>query len=218
MSEKITDGSSEAQRRAEKIKAIRRSIRSEAEVAPMTYENKSESERTESIADRIAKVKEKRDATAADILEELDRAIAREKADAERSAADKAEADAKAKENASPDISDILPALETPAHEELQELAEEVAEDFTEVSSDITGYTEDFTEAEAETEACGAEINNAYAQAAETESVTEEKDEETMVFTPIGHAAETKQAEERIRPIHRVREDKSPEPIIRAAA
>ena len=66
MSEKITDGSSEAQRRAEKIKAIRRSIRSEAEVAPMTYENKSESERSESIADRIAKVKEKRNETAAE--------------------------------------------------------------------------------------------------------------------------------------------------------
>ena len=218
MSEKITDGSSEAQRRAEKIKAIRRSIRSEAEVAPMTYENKSDSERSESMADRIARVKEKHNATAADILDELDKAIAREKADAERLAAQQAEAEAKAKANASPDISDILPALETPAHEELQELAEEVAEDFTEVSGDITGYTEDFTEAEAEAEACEAEVNNAYAQEAETESVTEEKDEETMIFTPISHAAETKQTEEPVRPLHRVHEDKAPEPIIRAAA
>lgn len=217
MSEKITDGSSEAQRRAEKIKAIRRSIRSEAEVAPMTYENKSESERSESIADRIAKVKEKRNATAADILEELDKAIAREKADAERIAADKAEADAKAKENASPDISDILPALETPAHEELQELAEEVAEDFTEVSGDITGYTEDFTEAEAKAETQTQSISTAYAHAAEAESVIEEKDDETMVFTPVSHTAEPK--EEPIRPVHRaVHEDKAPEPIIRAAA
>ena len=120
MSEKITDGSSEAQRRAEKIKAIRRSIRSEAEVAPMTYENKSDSERSESMADRIARVKEKHTATAADILDELDKAIAREKADAERLAAKQAEAEADVKANASPDISDILPALETPAHEELQ--------------------------------------------------------------------------------------------------
>jgi sortase B len=48
--------------------------------------------------------------------------------------------------------------------------------------------------------------------------VTEEKDEETMVFTPIGHAAETKQTEEPVRPLHRVNEDKAPEPIIRAAA
>lgn len=218
MSEKITDGSSEAQRRAEKIKAIRRSIRSEAEVAPMTYENKSDSERSESMADRIARVKEKHTATAADILDELDKAIAREKADAERLAAKQAEAEADVKANASPDISDILPALETPAHEELQELAEEVAGDFTEVSGDITGYTEDFTETEAEAETYEAEVNNAYAQEAETESVTEEKDEETMVFTPIGHAAETKQTEEPVRSLHRVNEDKAPEPIIRAAA
>ncbi|WP_294411449.1 sortase [uncultured Ruminococcus sp.] len=218
MSEKITDGSSEAQRRAEKIKAIRRSIRSEAEVAPMTYENKSDSERSESMADRIARVKEKHTATAADILDELDKAIAREKADAERLAAKQAEAEADVKANASPDISDILPALETPAHEELQELAEEVAGDFTEVSGDITGYTEGFTETEAEAETYEAEVNNAYAQEAETESVTEEKDEETMVFTPIGHAAETKQTEELVRPLHRVNEDKAPEPIIRAAA
>ena len=218
MSEKITDGSSEAQRRAEKIKAIRRSIRSEAEVAPMTYENKSDSERSESMADRIARVKEKHTATAADILDELDKAIAREKADAERLAAKQAEAEADVKANASPDISDILPALETPAHEELQELAEKVAGDFTEVSGDITGYTEDFTETEAEAETYEAEVNNAYAQEAETESVTEEKDEETMVFTPIGHAAETKQTEEPVRPLHRVNEDKAPEPIIRAAA
>lgn len=218
MSEKITDGSSEAQRRAEKIKAIRRSIRSEAEVAPMTYENKSDSERSESMADRIARVKEKHTATAADILDELDKAIAREKADAERLAAKQAEAEADVKANASPDISDILPALETPAHEELQELAEEVAGDFTEVSGDITGYTEDFTETEAEAETYEAEVNNAYAQEAETESVTEEKDEETMVFTPIGHAAETKQTEEPVRPLHSVNEDKAPEPIIRAAA
>ena len=47
MSEKITDGSSEAQRRAEKIKAIRRSIHSEAEVAPTTYDNKNETENPE---------------------------------------------------------------------------------------------------------------------------------------------------------------------------
>ena len=216
MSEKITDGSSEAQRRAEKIKAIRRSIRSEAEVAPMTYENKSESERTESIADRIAKVKEKRDATAADILEELDRAIAREKADAERMAAAQAEAAAKAEANASPDISDILPALEAPAPEELQELAEEVAGDFTEVQGDITGYTEDFTEAYAEAEAEPTVISDAYANEAEAESVIEDKDDETMVFTPVSHAAEKK--EEPIRPLHLVHEDKAPEPIIRAAA
>ena len=216
MSEKITDGSSEAQRRAEKIKAIRRSIRSEAEVAPMTYENKSESECTESIADRIAKVKEKRDATAADILEELDRAIAREKADAERMAAAQAEAAAKAEANASPDISDILPALEAPAHEELQELAEEVAGDFTEVQGDITGYTEDFTEAYAEAEAEPTVISDAYANEAEAESVIEDKDDETMVFTPVSHAAEKK--EEPIRPLHLVHEDKAPEPIIRAAA
>lgn len=213
MSEKITDGSSEAQRRAEKIKAIRRSIRGEAEVAPMTYENKSDIERSESMADRIARVKEKHSATAADILDELDKAIAREKADAQRIAEEQAEAAARAKENASPDISDILPSLETPAHEELQELAEEITEDFTEVSGDITGYAEDFTEVGEAADAGGSATDTAYAYEAETESVAEDEDEETMVFTPVGQTAGTEEV-----PEYYPYEDKAPEPIIRAAA
>ena len=41
MSDRFNEESSEAQRRAEKIKAIRRSIHGEAEVAPTTYDNKT---------------------------------------------------------------------------------------------------------------------------------------------------------------------------------
>ena len=96
MSDKLTDQSSEAQRRAEKIKAIRRSIHSEAEVAPMTYENKTtDSERSETIADRISNAKEMKNSTAEDILDELDAAIAFEKAEAARIAAEKEKARAK---------------------------------------------------------------------------------------------------------------------------
>lgn len=208
MSEKITDGSSEAQRRAEKIKAIRRSIRSEAEVAPMTYENKSESERSESIADRIAKVKEKRNATAADILEELDEAIAREKADAKRLAAEKAEAAERAAANASPDISDIIPALSSSAHGELSELVDEITEDFTEVSGDITEYEEDFTEVQTAEKAETEEKAETFAEEADApENVSG-----TMVFTPPAKEAEDQRGQ-----YNAVREVKAPEPNIRAA-
>lgn len=146
MSDRFNEESSEAQRRAEKIKAIRRSIHGEAEVAPTTYDNKNDTERTESISDRIMRAKEKKAATAADILEELDAAIAFEKAEAERMAREAAEAAEKAAEDATPDISDLLDGLETPAHEELNEIAEEIAGDFTEVADTVTDKVEDFTE------------------------------------------------------------------------
>ena len=146
MSDRFNEESSEAQRRAEKIKAIRRSIHSEAEVAPTTYDNKTETEHTESISDRIMRAKEKKMATAADILEELDAAIAYEKAEAARMAAEAADAAEKAAESTTPDISDLLDGLETPAHEELKEIAEEIAGDFTEVADTVTDKVEDFTE------------------------------------------------------------------------
>ena len=152
MSDKFNEESSEAQRRAEKIKAIRRSIHSEAEVAPTTYDNKNETEHTESISDRILRAKEKKMATAADIIEELDAAIAYEKARAERMAAEAAKAAEKTSEESSPDISDLLDGLETPAHEELKEIAEEVAGDFTEVADTVTDKVEDFTEISGEAE------------------------------------------------------------------
>lgn len=152
MSDRFNEESSEAQRRAEKIKAIRRSIHSEAEVAPTTYDNKNDTERTESISDRIMRAKEKKAATAADILEELDAAIAFEKAEAERMAREAAEAAEKAAEEATPDISDLLDGLETPAHEELNEIAEEITGDFTEVADTVTDKVEDFTEVSDEAE------------------------------------------------------------------
>lgn len=152
MSDKFNEESSEAQRRAEKIKAIRRSIHSESEVAPTTYDNKNETERTESISDRILRAKEKKMATAADIIEELDAAIAYEKAAAERLAAEAAKAAEKAAESTSPDISDLLDGFDTPAHEELKEIAEEIAGDFTEVDDTVTDRVEDFTEVSHEAE------------------------------------------------------------------
>ncbi len=148
MSDKFNEESSDAQRRAEKIKAIRRSIHSEAEVAPTTYENKTETEHTESISDRIMRAKEKKMATAADILDELDAAIAYEKAAAARMAEEAEKAAEEATVNASPDISDLLDEFETPEHEELKEIAEEIAGDFTEVADTVTDDVEDFTEVE----------------------------------------------------------------------
>ena len=132
MSDKFNEVSSEAQRRAEKIKAIRRSIHGEAEVAPTTYENKTEIERTESISDRILRAKEKMQSSAADILDELDAAIAYEKALAAKRAEEAAKAAELSAANAVPDISDLIPELGTPVQAELKEIAEEIAGDFTE--------------------------------------------------------------------------------------
>ncbi|MBR5684327.1 MAG: class B sortase [Ruminococcus sp.] len=171
MSDKFNEESSEAQRRAEKIKAIRRSIHSEAEVAPTTYDNKNETERTESISDRIMRAKEKKMATAADILEELDAAIAYEKAAAAKMAEEAARVAEKAAESASPDISDLLDGLETPAHEELKEIAEEIAGDFTEVADTVTDKVEDFTEVSHEAEEEEIDLEEVF-------SVKPEADEE----------------------------------------
>lgn len=194
MSDRFNDDSSEAQRRAEKIKAIRRSIHGEAEVAPTTYDNNktAESEHTETIADRIKRAKENHSSTAEDILDELDEAIAFEKAEAARMAAEQAAAAEKAAANASPDISDIITELETPAQEELSEIADEITEDFSEVSADTTEEVEDFTETvtDLSEESNAAEEAAQENETAETDSYAEaDNTEDTVVFTPV-HAVE----------------------------
>jgi len=210
MSDKFNDESSEAQRRAEKIKAIRRSIHGEAEVAPTTYDNKTaESERTETMADRIMRAKEKHSSTAEDILDELDEAIAFEKAEAERIAAETAAAAERSAVDASPDISDIINELETPAHEELSEIADEITEDFSEVDTDIAAEVEDFTETVTERpEEISTEDNVIAAADEETaEAVSEyaaDDTEDTVVFTPVGH---NKTVEDQLAPLKRAEEE-----------
>ena len=209
MSDRLNDESSEAQRRAEKIKAIRRSIHGEAEVAPTTYDNKTaESENTETMAERIRRAKEKHSSTAEDILDELDEAIAFEKAKAERAAVEEAAAAERAAVNASPDISDIIDELETPAQEELSEIADEITEDFSEVDTNITGEVEDFTETVTEgSEDALTEVTEEAAapeETAETVSYAEADDtEETMVFTPVGE----KTVEDQLAPLKRAEEE-----------
>ena len=200
MSDKLTDQSSEAQRRAEKIKAIRRSIHSEAEVAPTTYENKTaDSERSETIAERIQSANEKKNSTAEDILDELDAAIAFEKAEAARLAAEKEEAEAKANADAVPDISDIINEIEARAQDELSEIADEITEDFSEVSGDTEGEVIDLTETDTKQQAGGfpdaPEIETVIPdrqiyEAPQTEEIPAEKAEDTVVFTPVGHKKE----------------------------
>ena len=200
MSDKLTDQSSEAQRRAEKIKAIRRSIHSEAEVAPTTYENKTaDSERSETIAERIQSANEKKNSTAEDILDELDAAIAFEKAEAARLAAEKEEAEAKANADAVPDISDIINEIEARAQDELSEIADEITEDFSEVSGDTEGEVIDLTETETKQQADefpdAPEIETVISdrqiyEAPQTEEIPAEKAEDTVVFTPVGHKKE----------------------------
>ena len=146
MSDKFNEVSSEAQRRAEKIKAIRKSIHGEAEVAPTTYENNTENEDSASISERIMRAKEKKEATAADILDELDAAIAYEKALAAKQAEEAAEDAERAAENVSPDISELIPELESPGHEELNEIAEQVAGDFAGASAPVTEDAEEIPE------------------------------------------------------------------------
>lgn len=210
MSDRLNDESSEAQRRAEKIKAIRRSIHGEAEVAPTTYDNKTaESECSETMAERIMHVKEKHSSTAEDILDELDEAIAFEKAEAARMAAEKAAEAEKAAVNASPDISDIIDELETPAQEELSEIADEITEDFSEVDTDIAAEVEDFTETAAESSEEGltevTEEAEAEVEMAETGSDVEAEDtEETMVFTPVG---QNTAVEDQLAPLKRAEEE-----------
>lgn len=210
MSDRLNDESSEAQRRAEKIKAIRRSIHGEAEVAPTTYDNKTaESECSETMAERIMHVKEKHSSTAEDILDELDEAIAFEKAEAARMAAEKAAEAEKAAVNASPDISDIIDELETPAQEELSEIADEITEDFSEVDADIAAEVEDFTETAAESSEEGltevTEEAEAEVETAETGSDAEAEDtEETMVFTPVG---QNTAVEDQLAPLKRAEEE-----------
>ncbi|WP_051411554.1 class B sortase [Ruminococcus flavefaciens] len=210
MSDRLNDESSEAQRRAEKIKAIRRSIHGEAEVAPTTYDNKTaESERSETMAERIMHVKEKHSSTAEDILDELDEAIAFEKAEAVRMAAEEAAEAEKAAVNASPDISDIINELETPAQEELSEIADEITEDFSEVDTDIAAEVEDFTETAAESsEEELTEVSDeaeAETETAETGSYAEAEDiEETMVFTPVG---QNTTVEDQLAPLKRAEEE-----------
>lgn len=210
MSDRLNDESSEAQRRAEKIKAIRRSIHGEAEVAPTTYDNKTaESECSETMAERIMHVKEKHSSTAEDILDELDEAIAFEKAEAARMAAEKAAEAEKAAVNASPDISDIIDELETPAQEELSEIADEITEDFSEVDTDIAAEVEDFTETAAESSEEGltevTEEAEAEVEMAETGSDAEAEDtEETMVFTPVG---QNTAVEDQLAPLKRAEEE-----------
>lgn len=201
MSDKLTEASSDAQRRAEKIKAIRRSIHSEAEVAPTTYENKTtESERSETIADRIQKAKDKKISTAEDILVELDQAIAFEKAEAARLAAEKEAAEAKADANAVPDISDIINEIEARAQDGLSELADEIVEDFSEVSGNPKGEVLDLTETDTEQQADDfpevAEIETVIPdkqiyEAPQTEEQTAEEAEHTVVFTPVGRSKES---------------------------
>lgn len=200
MSDKLTDASSEAQRRAEKIKAIRRSIHSEAEVAPTTYENKTtDSERSETIAERIEKAKEIRPSTAEDILVELDEAIAFEKAEAARIAAEKEAAEKSSDTDTAPDISDIINEIEARAQDELSEIADEIAEDFSEVSGDPEGEVIDLTETSAEqTENESPEVaeietvipDKQIYEAQQTNELSAEKAEDTVVFTPVGHKKE----------------------------
>ena len=210
MSDRINDESSEAQRRAEKIKAIRRSIHGEAEFAPTTYDNNktAESERSETISDRIMRAKEKHSSTAEDILDELDQAIAFEKAEAARVAAETAAAAEKSAVDASPDISDIINELETPAQEELSEIADEITEDFSEVDTGITAEVEDFTETvteSSEEEATTEEIAAAVEETAETFTEAEADDtEDTMVFTPVGH---NNTVEDQLAPLKRAEEE-----------
>ena len=209
MSDRLNDESSEAQRRAEKIKAIRRSIHGEAEVAPTTYDNNktSESERSETISDRIMRAKEKHSSTAEDILDELDQAIAFEKAEAERLAAETAAAAEKSAVDASPDISDIINELETPVQEELSEIADEITEDFSEVDTGIAAEVEDFTETvteSSEEETQTEEIAAAVEETAETFTEAEADDtDETMVFTPVGHDT----VEDQLAPLKRAEEE-----------
>ena len=215
MSEKMTDGMTEAQRRAEKIKAIRRSIRGEAEVAPTTYENKAEAERADVNVGRLRRTEDRSGSTAADILYELDKAIANEKAEAERIAAREAEAAAAAAAKAGPDISDIIPALEPNAQEKLHEIAEEITEDFSEVRANVTGDVMDFTETEtADTAYSEPEQEHTYyneprAHETAADIIREDAAEDTVVFTPVGH-----HHEEAPPPAA----EKWAEPVMRAAA
>ena len=210
MSDRLNDESSEAQRRAEKIKAIRRSIHGEAEVAPTTYDNNktSESERSETISDRIMRAKEKHSSTAEDILDELDQAIAFEKAEAERAAAETAAAAEKSAVDASPDISDIINELETPVQEELSEIADEITEDFSEVDTGIAAEVEDFTETvteSSEEDTTMEETAAAVEETAETFTEAEADDtEDTMVFTPVGH---NNTVEDQLAPLKRAEEE-----------
>lgn len=215
MSEKMTDGMTEAQRRAEKIKAIRRSIRGEAEVAPTTYENKAEAERADVNVGRLRRTEDRSGSTAADILYELDKAIANEKAEAERIAAREAEAAAAAAAKAGPDISDIIPALEPNAQEKLHEIAEEITEDFSEVRANVTGDVMDFTETEtADTAYSEPEQEHTYyneprAHETAADIIRADAAEDTVVFTPVGH-----HHEEAPPPAA----EKWAEPVMRAAA
>ena len=196
MSEKMTDGMTEAQRRAEKIKAIRRSIRGEAEVAPTTYENKAEAEHSNVSVGRLKRTDTGHSSTAADILDELDEAIAYEKAEAARIAAREAEAAAAAAEQAGPDISDIIPALEPNAQDKLHEIAEEITEDFSEVRTDSSGEVMDFTENdEADSEYSQPVQEDTYyneprAQETAADILRADAAEDTVVFTPVGHTHE----------------------------
>ncbi len=212
MSEKMTDGMTEAQRRAEKIKAIRRSIRGEAEVAPTTYENKADTERADVNVGRLRRTEDRSGSTAADILDELDEAIAYEKAEAERIAAREAEAAAAAAEKAGPDISDIIPALEPNAQEKLREIAEEITEDFSEVRADVTDEVMDFTETEpadmaySEPEQEHTYYNEHEARETAADIIRADAAEDTVVFTPVGHhheEAPPPAAEKRAEPVMR---------------
>lgn len=210
MSDRLNDGSLEAQRRAEKIKAIRRSIHGESEVAPMTYDNKTaESERSETIADRIQRTKERKSSTAQDILDELDAAIKFEKAEAARLAAEEAAAAEKAAAIASPDISDIITELETPAQEESGETADEIGEVLSEVSADTAGGVEDFTmtAAEISEEDIAEAVTAADEETADTDSPDKaDNTENTVVFTPVGKAEEKQPA-----PLERAEEKAVPQ-------
>lgn len=139
MNDKISGSDPEAQRRAEKIKAIRRAIHSEAEVAPTTYENRADAD-----SENTRPTEEPKSSSAEDILDELDEAIAVAKAEEERLAAEETAAAEKAAADA--EISDIISGLGTPAQEELSEIAESITEDFSEVPSGITEDVMDFTE------------------------------------------------------------------------
>ena len=190
MSEKMTDGMTEAQRRAEKIRAIRRSIRGEAEVAPTTYENKADTERAEAKLGQLRRTEPRHSSTAADILDELDEAIAHEKAEAARLAAEEARAAAAAAEKAGPDISDIIPTMESPAQEELHEIAERITEDFSEPPADTGDVFADDHAAE-EQYAAESNINDESFSKEEihTESAADilraDAAEDTVVFTPV---------------------------------
>ena len=206
MSEKMTDGMTEAQRRAEKIKAIRRSIHGEAEVAPTTYEKKADNEKTETMADRIMRAKEKKRVTAADILDELDEAIAYGKAEAARL---EAEAAAAAAEKADHDISDLISSLETTAHEETENTQyhcvpplsfshsqQAPVQEETDSGADvIAGDNEDEAPAaDEETDNYVREeafAGHVYEEVPETEEPAADPAEDTVVFTPVSRTAET---------------------------